>query len=320
MCPTEAAGKIIGHGGDTINSIQAKSGAHVKIQPSHEVVPGQPRRITISGVPGAVADAAQLVNDIIRETELKHSRASLPGGGGGGHSGGGRDSNQIEMPVPVPTEMIGRVIGRGGETIRRLQEESGARMQVERDLGRVMIKGGADECTRAKELVLDILNAPPPTAGGGGGGGGTVRHVMPAGGCEGKIIGKGGDSIRDLCARTGAKIQIDKDAASVTISGRQDQVDAAIALVQAIIDEGPTVYMKPGGLPGEDPRPYEPGLGRGGGGGTGGYAAASAGADGGDGAKPLWEAHKSPEGYTYYYNTIDGSTTWDMPADYDGKS
>jgi far upstream element-binding protein len=61
-------------------------------------------------------------------------------------------------------------------------------------------------------------------------------------------------------------------------------------------------------------------LGRGGGGGTGGYAAASAGADGGDGAKPLWEAHKSPEGYTYYYNTIDGSTTWDMPADYDGKS
>ena len=48
------------------------------------------------------------------------------------------------MPVPVPMEMIGRVIGRGGETIRRLQEESGARMQVERDLGRVMIKGGAD--------------------------------------------------------------------------------------------------------------------------------------------------------------------------------
>ena len=79
-----------------------------------------------------------------------------------------------------------------------------------------------------------------------------MRHVMPAGGCEGKIIGKGGDSIRELCARTGAKIQIDKDAATVTIQGKQEQVDAAIALVQAIIDEGPQIYMRPGGNPGEE--------------------------------------------------------------------
>ena len=71
---------------------------------------------------------------------------------------------------------------------------------------------------------------------GGGGGGGVplpprdgprndfATHTMAAGGCEGRIIGKGGESIRDLCQRTGAKIQIDNDTASVEIQGTQDQV------------------------------------------------------------------------------------------------
>ena len=34
--------------------------------------------------------------------------------------------------------------------------------------------------------------------------------------------------------------------------------------------------------------------------------------------KPLWETHKSPEGYTYYYNTTAGETQWDMPDDFPG--
>ena len=164
----------------------------------------------------------------------------------------------MELDVPVPAEMLGRVIGRGGETIRRLQEESGARIQVERDANRVVRRGSADNAQRAKELVLDIVNTPPGQASASGIKNDFVRHVMPAGGCEGKIIGKGGDSIRELCARTGAKIQIDKDAATVTIQGKQEQVDAAIALVQAIIDEGPQIYMRPGGNPGEESRPYVP--------------------------------------------------------------
>ena len=311
MCPNEVAGKVIGHGGENINSIQTKTGAHVRIQPSSEVLPGQPRKISVQGAPGPVADAVRIIEDIIREAEIKV----------GSSRGGG--ANNVEIPVPVPQEMVGRVIGRGGETIRRLQEESGARIQVERDLNRVLIKGDPEKAQRAKELVLDIVNNPNP---GGASKPDYVKHVMPAGGCEGKIIGKGGESIRDLCMRTGAKIQIDKESASVTIQGKQAQVDEAIKLVQAIIDEGPTVYMRPGGTPGQaDATPYVPGGARGGGG-YGAYAGdAGAGYGAGDVAgearpKPLWETHKSPEGYTYYYNTTTGATQWDQPEDYDGVS
>ena len=257
LCPSESAGKVIGHGGESINSIQANSGAHVKIQPSSEVAPGQPRKIYITGAAAAVAEAARAVNEIIREHQAEKSAAAAKAGRdsslGGGAGALNRSTAKEEMPVPIDMALVGKIIGRGGETIRRLSEESGARLQIERDQSRVMIRGDHEACVRARELILDVLNDPnPPGAGGGGGGAGDyVKHSMPAEGCEGKIIGKGGESIRELCQRTGAKIQIDKDVGTVHISGKKDNVDAAIAAVQAIIDEGPTVYMRPGGLPGE---------------------------------------------------------------------
>ena len=37
------------------------------------------------------------------------------------------------MPVPIDMALVGKIIGRGGETIRRLSEESGARLQIERE-------------------------------------------------------------------------------------------------------------------------------------------------------------------------------------------
>ena len=328
MCPNGSAGKIIGHGGETIMSIQKKSGAHVRIQPSSEVPPGAPRKISISGAAGPVADALQMVNDILREAGIGGGGGAM--GAGGGRGPGGSAGQSVELDVPVPPDMLGRVIGRGGETIRRLQEESGARIQVERDANRVMIRGGADAAQRARELVLDIVNTPPGQASAAGIKNDYIKHVMPAGGCEGKIIGKGGDSIRELCMRTGAKIQIDKDQATVTIQGKQEQVDAAIELVQAIIDEGPQIYMRPGGNPGEESRPYVPrdqmrthqpyAQGQGGDASYGVTDAGAAAPVDPDAPKPLWETHKSPEGYTYFYNTTSGETTWDQPEDYDGVS
>lgn len=323
LCPSECAGKVIGHGGESIMQIQQRSGAHVKIQSSSEVPSGHPRIIYISGAVAAVAEARSLCQDIIREHST--SVTAKPGGfNSGGGSGGATYQPKEEMRLPVDMANVGKIIGRGGETIRRLSEESGARLQIERESGTVLIKGSDQACVRAKELILDIMNDPNPPGAPGGGSrtqNDFVKHEMNAEGCEGKIIGKGGESIRELCQRTGAKIQIDKELGTVSIQGKKENVDIAIATVQAIIDEGATVYMRPGGMPGEGDQRGQNNHQPAGGdryeapnslGGTGGYAPAPAA------TKPLWETHKSPEGYTYYYNTTNGETQWDLPDDFPG--
>ncbi len=58
--------------------------------------------------------------------------------------------------MPVAPDLVGRIIGRGGETIRRLQDESGARIQIERDAGQVKIRGTNAAVEKAQRLVNEV--------------------------------------------------------------------------------------------------------------------------------------------------------------------
>lgn len=57
-------------------------------------------------------------------------------GGGGGGGPGGRNSIEIMLPGPK----VGLIIGKGGETIKQLQEKSGAKMVVIQVSGSVIIE------------------------------------------------------------------------------------------------------------------------------------------------------------------------------------
>lgn len=72
---------------------------------------------------------------------------------------GGRSSLEIMIPGPK----VGLIIGKGGETIKQLQEKSGAKMVVIQDGPNqehekpLVISGDPSKIEHAKQLVYDLI-------------------------------------------------------------------------------------------------------------------------------------------------------------------
>ena len=65
--------------------------------------------------------------------------------------------------IPVPQDAVGLIIGKGGETIRTLQLESGAKVQVakktveETGMRNVFVEGPDDKYRKAKQMIDEIV-------------------------------------------------------------------------------------------------------------------------------------------------------------------
>ena len=103
-----AAGSIIGKGGSTINEFQETSGARIQLSRNGETFPGTTDRVISLG--GGVADIVGAVHLMIQK--LTQDGAELVEG-------------EPRVRVVVPNASCGAVIGKGGATIRRFQEDSG---------------------------------------------------------------------------------------------------------------------------------------------------------------------------------------------------
>lgn len=218
------------------------------------------------------------------------------------------------------------------KTIKRISDESGARLQIERDANEVSAKGDASQLEIARMLIHDIVTAPIRQA--------TTTATttvfaereseakpeytiieIDSQGQEGRIIGRGGENIRNMAMTSGAKIQIDKETKMIKISGFKEKVETAKHMLETFMaeyvprDQQQQQYThattaSAGGAPlfGQTAEQQNA------------AAAHAAAQQEVEEEKPLWETHQSDEGYTYYYNTTTGDTQWEMPDDYDGFS
>jgi far upstream element-binding protein len=123
-------GFLMGKGGETITSIRERSGARMQLDPEDRFAADRPLRIV--GTEEQVKTARLMVIELFKE----HDPAAA-----GVLALSTRAMNSTDVisnldqyravrrEIPIPRSSVGRVIGRGGETIRRLQETSGARIQ-----------------------------------------------------------------------------------------------------------------------------------------------------------------------------------------------
>ncbi|KAK9883998.1 hypothetical protein WA026_004933 [Henosepilachna vigintioctopunctata] len=304
MIPGPKVGLIIGKGGETIKQLQEKSGAKmVVIQdgPNQE----QEKPLRISGDPQKVEFAKQLVYDLIAEKEMQNFRGggrrnddgNFDGGYGGPRGGGGGSG----FEVLVPRAAVGVVIGKGGDMIKKIQAETGARVQFQqaREEGpgerSCFLQGNPKQVEQARmrieELIESVQRRDTEGNGGGrrgGGGRGGVRDgfdnrggnrngsggdyggwedrrnnqsqgsevsfSVPANKC-GVIIGRGGDTIKQINAQSGAHCELDRRNQNPNatekifiIRGDPDSIETAKRIIQDKI-QMPLNFINSGGPP-----------------------------------------------------------------------
>eukprot|EP00268_Persea_americana_P019205 TRINITY_DN19830_c1_g1_i1.p1 TRINITY_DN19830_c1_g1~~TRINITY_DN19830_c1_g1_i1.p1 ORF type:complete len:585 (+),score=138.01 TRINITY_DN19830_c1_g1_i1:154-1908(+) len=178
--------------------------------------------------------------------------------------------------MDIPNGKVGVVIGKGGETIKYIQLQSGARIQITRDADAdpysqtrdVELIGTAEQVSRAEQLIKDVI-AESDTGGSGTSAAlgstsmqqGSEQFAMKVPNNKvAKIIGKGGETIKSMQSSSGARIQViplhlppgdTSTERNVYISGTKEQIELAKELVNEVISENrprnPSVnYMQQG--------------------------------------------------------------------------
>ena len=134
----------------------------------------------------------------------------------------------------VPGNLVARIIGKGGEVIKALQEETGAKIDIQgsravAEQKPLRISGTAETVEAARLRVEQVVaqeqhKVVAPRLGGQHGARDDGRRGWPMYEIDvtevisvpsskvGLVMGKGGETIRQICTESGAHCQVDKNA------------------------------------------------------------------------------------------------------------
>ncbi len=211
IIPSNRVGLIIGKGGEIIKHLQETTGCKIVIiQESKEADRDKPLRIT--GPPDQQEVAKQMVTELLSQADDREGGgfagrgrgrggASMRGGrggfsgrggrGGGFAGGGGEYGGDHSDFVLVPSNKCGLIIGKGGETIKSINQTSGAWCEIDKNADpsamekTFVIRGTPEAVERAKGMIMDKLGGVDGGYGygnsdsGGGGGGGGYQQQNP---------------------------------------------------------------------------------------------------------------------------------------------
>jgi far upstream element-binding protein len=245
----ERVGQIIGRGGETIKMLQARTGAYIQVSREADLDPNF-KTITIEGTEEQVKRGQEEIQRIIDDCDQRERERTQASGGSGqagfaqGGAGVGFGAGEV---IKIPSDTVGLLIGRGGQTIRQMQLRTGCNIQVQRDADAdpstgyrdVTLSGtpeqiqiGRAEIDRLVEAQATGQKAVPLDIPGM-----MTRVITVPNSMVGIVIGRGGETIKGIQARTGARVQVSKDATApereITLSGS----DQAVQYAQHEIDQ-----------------------------------------------------------------------------------
>ncbi|KAI9833376.1 MAG: hypothetical protein M1826_007474 [Phylliscum demangeonii] len=198
MVPERTVGLLIGRGGETIRELQERSKCHINIVGESKSAHGL-RPVNLIGIPQFTARAKEYILEIVdsdnkslanqaataaRDVGRGGTASSFDGGITGNFGGaGGSGADRVSDMMHVPSDAVGMIIGKGGETIKVMQIATGCRINVshqtgsyepEREVGLVGSREAVDRAKAAIEEKIDLVKR------GGRGSAGDLHSDRPA--------------------------------------------------------------------------------------------------------------------------------------------
>lgn len=217
------AGSIIGSGGRNIHELQNRTGASISINPSADERGEE--MVTIRGHESAVEMAKAEIEALINKME--------------------NESDYVQLPIGK--QFVVELIGHKGSNIHRVQDQTGARVRIDAsdrdDEEIVTITGSPDAVAMAKGDLEAQIEEMRKTC--------LEMQVDPQ--HFYKIIGAGGEIVRDLQRKSGCRINVPKKYSGtniITIWGDSEGMEYAKSEIEAIVNgqqgsgSASTVYVK----------------------------------------------------------------------------
>lgn len=217
--PANRVGMVIGRGGEKIRELQDRSQAKIQlVQDSLNPLTDE-KDFIVEGTSQQVEYAKQLIAEVVTPPEQQQQQSNPGMGGPSGSYQPNANSGHTSLEFQIPADMVGVVIGQRGATIKQLQYEGGARIQLAQenigDERRVTVSGTEEQCNMTKQRVLDVISMRAGQNMQQQQGNSTMAM-----GCEdfpvkadkcGIILGKGGCVVKQIAQMSGAKLVLNND-------------------------------------------------------------------------------------------------------------
>jgi len=162
------AGSLIGKAGKAIKELCAVTESRVTVSGSQEVFPGTADRVVlITGTKDAVSMASTLIWEMMvqlvkaageEKRDFDWSPAACI------QSLGANDNVQVTSKITIPAAAGGLILGKGGETVRSITTDSGARLMMTSKEDALLtqervitVSGEAGQCIKAVNLIISKL-------------------------------------------------------------------------------------------------------------------------------------------------------------------
>jgi polyribonucleotide nucleotidyltransferase len=203
-------GALLGKAGATLRQIEETTKARVSVSKSGaegqqgRPASGEVRTVIIRGTEARVAAAKEAIAAALRF---------------------------VDRTIEVPDWSVGELLGRGGKALEKLQEKTGARVDIakaEGEIRLVRIRARTDEAAAAAEEAILQIARP-------------IEHSIEVTSTEaGVLIGRKGETVKAIQKSSGARLTIDASGRmrTIFITGPTiDNINQAINAMQDVLRE-----------------------------------------------------------------------------------